>query len=206
MKEENKSFAGEVWKTLNSIDVTKQLQVIKTKRSELSYLSWSYAWGLLMEYYPESKYTFSISQPVEEGGYEVSCTLTVIEGDKSLDRMIWLPVMDFKNDAMLKPTVMDVNKTRMRCLVKAIAMAGLAHYVYTGEDVPMDDTPKKRINKRAMQKSVRAIIDGLDAGDDNVVYESYEELTRDEQLWMWKQLDTKQHNEIKRISMEANKK
>ena len=201
MKLEEKSFAGKVWQQLNTIDVTSKLQ----KKGNLDYLSWSYAWSILMEYYPESEYVFSISQPVPESGYEVNCTLTIKSGEESLKRSIWLAVMDFKNQPVMKPSVVDINKARMRCLVKAMAMAGLASYVYTGEDLPMDDTPKKRINKRAMQASVRAILDGLNAEDDFMVHEAYSELSRDEQLWVWKQFDTKQHNEIKRVELAAGK-
>ena len=50
--------------------------------------------------------------------------------------MMWLPVMDYKNDAKKNPTSKDISNSRMRCLVKAIAMHGLGHYVYAGEDVP----------------------------------------------------------------------
>lgn len=199
---DDKSFARTVWETLNRIDVTPKLQ----QKGNLDYLSWSYAWGALMDFYPESRYKFDLDQPVEEAGYEVTCKLTVVDGDQSLVRTMWLPVMDFKNQPIIKPSVMDINKARMRCLVKAIAMAGLAHYVYTNEDLPMDDGPKKRINKQAMQASVRAILDGLASGDDSMVYEAYEELSRDEQLFVWRNFDTKQRNEIKRVSFEANKK
>ena len=50
--------------------------------------------------------------------------------------MMWLPVMDYKNDAKKNPTSKDISDSRMRCLAKAIAMHGLGHYVYAGEDVP----------------------------------------------------------------------
>lgn len=33
-------------------------------------------------------------------------------------------------------TMFDINKTLMRCLVKNLAMFGLGHYVYAGEDTP----------------------------------------------------------------------
>jgi hypothetical protein len=36
-------------------------------------------------------------------------------------------------------TMFDINKTIMRCLVKNIAMFGLALYIYAGEELPMDD-------------------------------------------------------------------
>ena len=42
-------------------------------------------------------------------------------------------------------TMMDINKTIMRCLVKNLAMFGLGLYIYAGEDLPeaeKDDTPE----------------------------------------------------------------
>jgi hypothetical protein len=50
--------------------------------------------------------------------------------------MMWLPVMDFKNDAKVNPTSREVSDTRMRCLTKAIAMHGMGHYIYAGEELP----------------------------------------------------------------------
>ena len=71
---------------------------------------------------------------------------------------MWLPVMDGANKAMkTEPytyqvwdkvnrqyvekkveaaTMFDINKTLMRCLVKCLAMFGLAIYIYAGEDMP----------------------------------------------------------------------
>ena len=50
--------------------------------------------------------------------------------------MMWLPVMDYKNDAKVNPTSREVSDTRMRCLTKAIAMHGMGHYIYAGEELP----------------------------------------------------------------------
>ena len=56
---------------------------------------------------------------------------------------MWLPVMDNRNKAVVNPTSRDVSDARMRCLVKCIAMFGLGHYIYAGEDLPLAvlDTP-----------------------------------------------------------------
>ena len=69
---------------------------------------------------------------------------------------MWLPVMDGANKAMKRTpykyqtkyngektveaaTMMDINKTIMRCLVKNLAMFGLGLYIYAGEDLPETD-------------------------------------------------------------------
>ena len=76
-------------------------------------------------------------------------TSVTIEGE-TLE--MWLPVMDGANNAMMdapytfttrygekavnKATMFDINKTIMRCLTKNLAMFGLGHYIYAGEDIP----------------------------------------------------------------------
>lgn len=40
-------------------------------------------------------------------------------------------------------SMFDINKAVMRCLVKNLAMFGLGLYIYAGEDLPEDITPKK---------------------------------------------------------------
>ena len=49
---------------------------------------------------------------------------------------MWLPVMDYKNKAIVTPDTRAVSDTRMRCLTKCLAMYGLGHYIYAGEDLP----------------------------------------------------------------------
>ena len=44
--------------------------------------------------------------------------------------------MDYKNKAIVKPDTRAVSDTRMRCLTKCLAMYGLGHYIYAGEDLP----------------------------------------------------------------------
>jgi len=118
-----------VWTTLSAIDVSKHIE----KKGNLSYLSWAYAWGTLMKYYPEATYFYDEPNVDPNGTVEVEVELT-IEG---ITRRMWLPVMDHRNKAIVNPTTRDVSDARMRCLVKCIAMFGLGHYIYAGEDLPL---------------------------------------------------------------------
>ena len=68
----------------------------------------------------------------------VYCTVTI----DGLSRQMWLPVMDFKNQAISNPDVVQLNKAKMRCLVKCLAMFGLGHYIYAGEDLPSAEADK----------------------------------------------------------------
>jgi hypothetical protein len=52
---------------------------------------------------------------------------------------MWLPVMNYKNEAIANPDARAISDTKMRCLVKAFAVLGLGHYIYAGEDLPSND-------------------------------------------------------------------
>lgn len=49
---------------------------------------------------------------------------------------MWLPVIDHRNKAIQNPNSFDINKNKMRCLVKCLGMFGLGLYIYAGEDLP----------------------------------------------------------------------
>ena len=119
---------GEVWKTLSSVNVNEKTD----KKMNLTYLSWAWAWGTLMEHYPFATYEFH-NESYEANG-TVMCNCTVKIGN--LERSMFLPVMDYKNNSIANPTSRQISDTRMRCLVKALALFGLAHYIYAGEDTP----------------------------------------------------------------------
>ena len=131
---EKTTFAS-IWATLSQVDVSDRIE----KKQNLSFLSWSWAWGTLMEHYPQAEYSFQ--EPAEaqrDGSVMVYCTVTI----DGLSRQMWLPVMDFKNQAISNPDVVQVNKAKMRCLVKCLAMFGLGHYIYAGEDLPSAEADK----------------------------------------------------------------
>jgi hypothetical protein len=131
---EKTTFAS-IWATLSQVDVSDRIE----KKQNLSFLSWSWAWGTLMEHYPQAEYSFQ--EPAEaqrDGSVMVYCTVTI----DGLSRQMWLPVMDFKNQAISNPDAVQVNKAKMRCLVKCLAMFGLGHYIYAGEDLPSAEADK----------------------------------------------------------------
>lgn len=122
------SDKNKVWATLSKIDVSKHIE----KKSNLSYLSWAWAWATLMEHYPESSYEFHPLEVGEDGTVTVSCTVRVLQ----TSRMMWLPVMDNRNNSIKNPDSRKISDAKMRCLVKCIAMHGLGLYIYAGEDLP----------------------------------------------------------------------
>ena len=123
-----------IWDTLSKINVNQHVE----KKNGFSYLSWAWAWGVLMENFPNSKFSFekfdggSETFYYPDGTAEVRCALTV----EGITRVMWLPVMDHRNNAITKPNARAINDTKMRCLVKAMSLFGLGHYIYAGEDLP----------------------------------------------------------------------
>ena len=130
---EKTTFAS-IWATLSQVDVSDRIE----KKQNLSFLSWSWAWGTLMEHYPQAEYTFQEPEIAADGSVMVFCTVTI----DGLSRQMWLPVMDFKNRAIPSPNAFQINTARMRCLVKCLAMFGLGHYIYAGEDLPSAEADK----------------------------------------------------------------
>ena len=122
-----------IWKKLSAIDVSAKIE----KKGRLNYLSWAWAWGELMDNYPSATYSFLPNEYHVDDSVTVHCTLTV----EGLTRSMWLPVMDNKNNSVSNPTSRQISDTKMRCLTKCIAMFGLGHNIYAGEDINTGDAP-----------------------------------------------------------------
>ena len=117
----------QIWDTLSQIDVSEYID----KKGNLSYLSWAWAWGTLMGHYPNAKYINS-----EKFHPDGSCEVRIDLDIEGCDRHMWLAVMDHMNKAIPNPNARSISDSKMRCLVKTIAMFGLGHYIYAGEDTP----------------------------------------------------------------------
>lgn len=129
-----KPFAQTVWETLSAVDCSGFVE----KKMNLTYLSWAHAWGALMSIYPESRFYHDEPHTFADGTVEVWCTVVVMKGENRLERRMWLPVMDNRNKAIQNPDAFQINTARMRCLTKCMALFGLGHYIYAGEDLPQE--------------------------------------------------------------------
>ena len=135
--------AAKIWERLSSINVNEHVK----EKNGMSYLSWAYAWGIMMENYPGLEYKFTIfglpdKDAISSANYQldgsasVECTVTI----GIISRTMWLPCMTgYKNSAVNNPSSRDVGDAKMRCLVKCFAMFGLGHYLYAGEDLPEEN-------------------------------------------------------------------
>ena len=141
---------AEIWDTLSKVDVSEYVE----EKMNLKYLSWSRAWWLLMEHFSEATYEYHESKKFDDGTVEVSVTITI--GETS--RMATLPVMDYKNKAIISPDARQINDNKQRCFVKAIAMYGLGIDLYRGmsDDLPDEEKDKASADKpKEVQKHYR---------------------------------------------------
>lgn len=155
MAEKKQSLQHRAWDLLSKINVNDKTETKGSGKFALTYLSWAWAWGVLMEYFPESVYEIHQDRILPDGSVMVSVTLTIKDGDEQFSRFMWLPVMNHLNKAIINPDAMDINKAVMRCLAKAIAMCGLGHYIYAGEDLPVEDETPKTKSQEHSQKSTQ---------------------------------------------------
>ena len=130
-----------IFETLSKINVNQFTE----KKNNLTYLPWAYAWGTLKGLYPASFY--AVAENKDGWNYFtdgrtcwVKCCVTAVDGDDHQTAVEYLPVMDYRNNAIPVDQVTStaVNKAIQRCLTKAIARLGLGLYIYAGEDLPED--------------------------------------------------------------------
>lgn len=174
-------FCAEVWGKLSSIDVNKYV----SKKMNLSYLSWAWAWGTLMNNYPASSFSFRDVSKHDDGTVEVWVDVTVRSKRGSLKRSMWLPVMDHRNNAISEPNARQISDTRMRCLTKCLAMFGLGHYIYAGEDLPQENPKDVKQRENKVEKYATQIITMISEERSDEVAEAWRELSEEEQKIAW---------------------
>jgi hypothetical protein len=143
-KKEYDSFADEVWDTLSRIDVSDHIDVIEAtaKRPEISYVAWHTAWALLKRKFPASVYHHfdDIRHPDETVEVEIEVLIrrtNAHEVDSIQRTNARLSVMDQWMNAIPNPTARQVNDSRQRVLVKALAFAGLGLNLWGDEVLPV---------------------------------------------------------------------
>ena len=164
-----------VFEELNAINVNDKTEKKKSGSTELTYLSWTWAWAEVKKRYPDAHYEIMMHDGLpyvydENTGYMVFTTVTI----DGISHMILLPVMDGSNRDMKSKTytystkyngektveaatMFDVNKTIMRCLVKNLAMFGLGLYIYAGEDLPETEAEEQKTAQEVAKKKLEKI-------------------------------------------------
>ena len=134
---------NKTWKTLSSLNVNDD----KEKKGQFDYLSWADAWKHVQSAVDDATYELLEDLVYPDNSREVRCSVTI----NGVTHTMWLAVMDYNNRAIKNPDSAAINKARMRCFVKAIAMHGLGLYIYQGEDLPdaPDEKPKSKPKPKA---------------------------------------------------------
>ena len=106
------------------------------KKGNLTYLSWAWAWAEALK--ADEDATYKVEMFGDKCYMDINGTamvfVTVTMFGKAMTCQ--LPVMDFRNKAILNPDAFAVNTAIMRCMTKALSLHGLGLYIYAGEDLP----------------------------------------------------------------------
>ena len=187
-----------IWETLSRIDCSDHVE----KKGGFNYLSWAWAWGMLMEHYPDATFENHLNEVgypcfLDQEGNAMVCVSLSILGKTHTEH---LPVLDYRNKPISHPDSFSVNTALKRCLVKAMAYFGLGHYIYAGEDLPSDcDGKQESLQRKSMLALITAYIkfDASIGWEDKIKkhfdVKGFEDLT-DKQL---KQLTDKLNNKEK---------
>lgn len=193
--EDKKKTTWEVLSAINCNDKTE-------KKNGLTYLSWAWAWGIVKEKCPDANYRvrlydgrpylfdpnlgYMVTTEVTINGETIEMNLPVMDGANKAQKHITYSysVKEYKNgkytgnfiEKNVEPaTMFDINTAIMRCLTKNLAMFGLGHYIYAGEDIPQQIENTVELQKSLMLASEEAnestTIDELQN-----VWNKYEEL------------------------------
>ena len=149
---------AEIWKTLSAIDCGAHTE----KKQGMTYLSWAWAWGIMMSEFPDCHYQFGDHEVLPDGTMLVNCAVTI----SGHTREMWLPVMTGGNKPVANPNSFQLNTAKMRCLTKCFGMFGLGHYIYAGEDLPQGSEDDAKKEADGMWKTALASVKNSETMDD----------------------------------------
>lgn len=143
-----------VFGKLAAVNCNEHIEKKSNGKTELSYLSWAWAWHYIKSRYPNAYYTI-YERPDgvpywTDGKTAWVKTGVTIEG---MEHIEYLPIMDYRNLSipLERITSMDMNKAIQRSLTKAAARHGLGLYIYAGEDLPLSEAEAKELEKMGTQ-------------------------------------------------------
>ncbi len=134
--EDTLKWDSNVFSKLFNMDVTPYVDSIKSGSANLKYLSWATAYQLLIHQDPNAVVevvTDVDGFPLFTRGnlHFVKTAITAF----GMRKECWLPVMNYKHDAVTNPNARQINDSTMRCLAKNVALFGIGLKLYTGDDL-----------------------------------------------------------------------
>jgi hypothetical protein len=185
------------------------------KKNGLSYLSWAWAWAEALKADPKASYRiemFNCKCYMEINGTAM-VFVTVTMFDKPMTCQ--LPVMDYRNKAILNPDAFAVNTAIMRCMTKALALHGLGLYLYSGEDVPEEGDKFEKViitptqgaqdnidpeELQYLQEMAVELIATCEQGDPKAAWDKLESenLDSEQKIALWTLLPSKVRSALKK--------
>jgi len=116
--------------------LSKNVNEHTEKKGNLTYLSWAWGWAEALRVDPDA--TYKVEMFGDKCYMDINGTAMVFVTVTMFGKPMTcqLPVMDFRNKAILSPDAFAVNTAIMRCMTKALSLHGLGLYIYAGEDLP----------------------------------------------------------------------
>ena len=168
------------YKELRQINVSQYIE----KKNGLSYLSWSWALDQLLQLDNDASWEYLEPKKFGES-LMVFCKVSAF----SKSRTAQLPVMDFRNRAILNPNAYEVNTAMQRCLAKAISLHGIGLYIYAGEDLPIKD--QDVVADNPLMLIAEEVTNQIKEGNIQLAHERCERLNQKEKLDVWSLLNAK---------------
>jgi hypothetical protein len=122
------------------------------KKGNLTYLSWSYAVDTLLQHDPMATWEFPEPKTYNDT-MMVYCNVTALGKTMKMQ----LPVMDHRNQAIKNPDSRKISDSAMRCLAKCIACFGIGLYIYSGSDLPEEESTTQQVTQRDIDHCVDRI-------------------------------------------------
>jgi hypothetical protein len=177
------------------------------KKNGLTYLSWAWAWAEALK--ADSSASYKTEMFGDKCFMDVNGTAMVFVTVTMFGKPMTcqLPVMDFRNKAILNPDAFAVNTAIMRCMTKALSLHGLGLYFYAGEDIPEGGATIKPTDGVIVDKNRENIIadvaiavqDRFEASDLIGAYEEYLGITdQEEKVALWALLPSNVRSALKK--------
>jgi len=198
-------------KELISKLLTKNVNDHVEKKNGLSYLSWAWAWAEALK--ADANAVYKVEMFDCKCYMDINGTAMVFVTVTMFGKAITcqLPVMDYRNKAILNPDAFAVNTAIMRCMTKGLSLHGLGLYIYAGEDLPeegrsvvitptqgaIDNIPPEEL--QYLQEMAVDLIATCEQGDPKAAWEKLEGENLDDQqkIALWTLLPSKVRSALK---------
>ena len=199
-------------KDLISKLLAKDVNSHTEKKNNLTYLSWAWAWAEALK--ADANAVYKVEMFDCKCYMDINGTAMVFVTVTMFGKAITcqLPVMDYRNKAILNPDAFAVNTAIMRCMTKGLALHGLGLYIFAGEDVPeegrsvvitptqgaMDNIPQEEL--QYLQEMAMELIATCEQGDPKVAWDKLEGENLDDQqkIALWTLLPSKVRAALKK--------